>query len=90
MKSVIWKYTLGAPGVSVVSMPRGARILTCNVQGHDIRIWAAVDPEMPMVGRRFLLVGTGQETEYLEGPYISTVFWGGGLVFHVFDLGETF
>ena len=49
MKS-IWKYTLQPKGIQLLDLPRGAKILSCDVQREDVVIWALVDLEETEIG----------------------------------------
>jgi hypothetical protein len=83
----IWKFPLTTTDEQVVQMPRNAVILSAQVQGQDICLWAMVNPESPKEGRHIRIVGTGHP--FPEGRYckfIGTVqLEGGSLVFHVFE-----
>jgi hypothetical protein len=92
----IHKYEVPTPEVdsTVVSMemPSGARILTVQPQMERPRIWVAVSDDAQPVQRRFRVVPTGIHFEEEEdlGTYVGTFqLYGGQLVFHLFDLGET-
>jgi hypothetical protein len=82
----IWKFNL-APGETTLQIPQGAGILTAAEQFGGISMWAAVDPEKPLVDRKFAVFATGQSIETLLGhKFIGTVLLNGGsLVFHVFE-----
>jgi hypothetical protein len=84
----IWKYPLTA--ASGLRMPRGARLLTVQVQAEDVCLWALVDPEAPMVTRTIRVFGTGHTVKLAAtDAYIGTFqLSGGALVFHAFDGGE--
>jgi hypothetical protein len=95
----------GASPVCVVQMPQGARVLkvaSASVRGvlepdgypapydtEHIFLWAAVDPEAPMVDREFEVYPT--RLTNLKPPvdelmHLDTVILhGGSLVFHVFE-----
>lgn len=95
MSKTIWKFTLTGPR-TVVSMPIGAKILATQVQhegspkGHAPQIWAMCDPaETQFEDRKFVIVGTGHQTDMTVDEYVGTVQMPSGLVWHVFeDLGE--
>lgn len=93
----IFKYTLQPPlqpgAVSVVEMPRDARVLSVGAQGSSMVLWAVVDSTQPMVKRRFTVLPTGAEyTGVSMARFVGTVqFQSGaerGLVFHVFERDE--
>jgi hypothetical protein len=91
----IWKFPLhhAADEVSI-DMPKGARILTVQMQGETPCLWAGVDPNAVLEARRILIMGTGHprhELQWLDGDesslrYIGTVQMAGGqLVYHFFE-----
>ncbi len=84
---VIWKYLL-ATGLNPVNMPSGAHVLSAHGQRDEVCIWALVDPERPVEGRRFWVLGTGDITDPAVslGAFIGTVLLDGGdYVLHVFE-----
>ena len=72
----------------VVKMPKGARILSCQMQGEFPAIWALVNKQEPKEDRHFIAIGTGNEIG-IPSPdklkFIGTVQTGGGLVHHIFE-----
>lgn len=92
MTRSIWKF--GAPlyGNSLsIEMPRGAEILTVQIQGGSAQIWALVSTEtVPAEIRKFRWFGTGHpmpdEQRNTELKYVGTVqMRGGHLIFHLFE-----
>lgn len=88
MSMVVYKYPL--PFIldvpSTHAMPRGARVLTCQIQNNTVCIWAAVDTQMPMDNRSFQIVPTGVPSEAVSGNlYVGTV-QDGPLVWHIFEV----
>ncbi len=82
----IWKFTLSL-GLTTLSMPRGAKVLSAQVQRDTVCLWACVDTTEPLVTRRFEIVGTGHPMDRIGRSYISTTLMDGGqLVWHVFEL----
>jgi hypothetical protein len=82
----IYKYELTPNGI-VADMPRGAEVLTVQVQHGKPCIWAMVDPDAPTHTRHFRVIGTGHrfEADVLRSMYVGTFqLEGGSLVFHVF------
>ena len=72
-------------------MPRGAELLTVQVQRGEAYVWARVDPSAPVVERDLHVAGTGHPLPLRAdgAPFLGTFqLNGGGLVFHVFDCGE--
>jgi hypothetical protein len=83
--NAVYKYELH-PDTSVVSMPEGARILHVDVQDNRPYIWALVDPTLRHVGRKFAVVGTGQQFDATDVVHVGTfLMYGGDLVWHVFE-----
>jgi hypothetical protein len=82
----IWKFPLKLREYNEVEMPKGAEVLTAQVQGETICVWAGVDPEAPTEPRMFQISGTGTTMhEHQERKYIGTV-QRGRYVFHVFEV----
>lgn len=87
----IYKYPLPVSDSIALPMPKGARVLTVQVQGGQPCVWAMVDVNAPTVTRTFVLRGTGHSAEGLASlaPYVGTFqLHGGAFVGHLFDLGE--
>jgi hypothetical protein len=85
----IWKYPLEITDQQSVTMPEGAKILTAQMQGRDLCLWAIVDPDARHhEDRHIQIVGTGHLIEGLEDAkqfsYIASVQMG-ALVWHVFE-----
>lgn len=81
----IFKYGFqGNQTEQFVKMPKGAAVLTFQAQHDDPVIWAEVDPDAPMIKRKFWLFMTGEEaTSGLH--YIGTAqFEGGAFVLHAY------
>ncbi len=96
MNAVIYKYPLSLEGrdVKEVRMPRGASVLTAQMQNGVLCLWALVPQDgAPHFGaeedRRFLVVGTGHTLPESPTRYLGTVqLMGGALVLHVFELDK--
>lgn len=84
----IYKYPLNINEYQVVIMPRGAVILTVQIQNGTPCLWAKVNPEEMPEPRRIRIFGTGHELTTEESEiYIGTFqIHGGSLVFHVFEM----
>jgi hypothetical protein len=83
MKSV-WKFHLH-PAYPTY-MPIGAKPLSVHAQNDDLYLWALVDTDSPVEGRKFVIVGTGHEVNEHAGDFIGTAHLSGGsLVLHVFE-----
>lgn len=82
----IWKYQLTTTDEVSVNMPRGATILSLQVQHGRPCIWALVDPPAPNVTRRFRIFRTGHRIDGLDRQFIGTFqVDNGNSVFHVFE-----
>lgn len=84
--TTIYKYPL-LPGRTYLEMPRGAQVLTVQMQRGSPYLWARVDPTEQKSMRVFEVFGTGHEMP--DDPqlvYVATFQMdGGALVWHVFD-----
>lgn len=86
MKQQIWKFPI-TPENTTIEMPKGSEILTIQTQKETPCIWALVDPNAEKVTRIFEMYGTGHEIDKKERMYINSFqLYGGGLVFHLFEL----
>jgi hypothetical protein len=87
MKTV-YKYVLPIDDEVRIEMPAFAEVLSVGVQGENVCVWALVDPTIPKLHKTFRIAGTGHPiTESEKWKFIGTVFlYGGGLVFHAFEL----
>jgi len=82
---VIYKYTLDQARM-ILSMPRGAIVLSVGVQNGVICLWVLVEPLAEFTQRAFRWYGTGQPIDEY-GRYIGTVQVSGlGFVWHVFEV----
>lgn len=83
----IWKFPLAVASPYQMAMPKGAEVLTVQMQGDTACVWAAVDPNADDERRVFEVFGTGQtmhEDMGVERKYIGT-FQVGFYVWHVFE-----
>jgi hypothetical protein len=80
----IFKYTLYLCPKTEVYMPRGAKVLTVQLQGETIQLWALVDESKDSELRIFNIYGTGHLMPDNPGKYIGTVQID-SLVWHIFD-----
>lgn len=90
----VWKFSLGIIPANTIPiiMPKGAKLLTVNVQQRNFMLWAEVDTLSPNITRLFAIFATGEPfpsddlTKKME--FLGTVFHD-ALVWHVYDLGES-
>lgn len=71
----------------IVQLPKGAHVLTVQMQDELPYLWAKVDPTQPLESRIFHIYGTGQSIpDYSVLAYVATFQeHGGALVWHVFE-----
>lgn len=86
--NTIYKYLLATVDFQTVDMPRGAKILSAQVQHNHVCIWALVDADRDPVRHAFEIHGTGHPIHNSERlTFIDTVqLADGGLIFHVFEV----
>lgn len=88
MTTSIWKYPLQVIGEQLVHMPKGAKVLTVQVQYGEPQIWVQVDERAITEPRTFTTYGTGESSHEGKDPgrYIGTYqLYNGAAVFHVFE-----
>ena len=85
MKTV-WKFPLEIADEQNLMMPECAEILTAQMQGGTLCLWALVNPDAPKQRRIIEILGTGNPAPDTERKYISTAQIAGGLlIWHVFE-----
>lgn len=82
-KLTIYKYPLRVDDVVVVTMRKGAQLLSIQEQEDGLYIWALVDPQADERDFVFRIFGTGQPVGGC-GKYLATVQVQ-GFVWHVFE-----
>ena len=85
----IFKYPVSITDSFTLDMPKGADILSFQIQEGNPYIWALVNPEAEIEKRTFRLAGTGHPIEELPLDlfFIGTVqMVGGNLVWHLFEV----
>lgn len=89
MSQFIFKYPLRIADEQTVSVPEGVQLLSAQMQGEDLMLWALVIHVLgePTVLRKIAIYGTGNPIECWPGVFIATVQDPGGFVWHVFDKG---
>jgi hypothetical protein len=85
----IWKYSI-THDAALLKMPKGAEILTVQLQGDTPTLWALVDTEAEPFERAIEVCGTGWPLDSgVNRKYIGTFQISGfGLVFHVFEVED--
>jgi len=79
----IYKYTV--TGLNKIEMPKGATILSVNMQGADCCMWALVDTNAKTEESAFELVGTGWQI-YDSMSYVGTCFAEDGYAWHIMEI----
>lgn len=88
-KRAIWKYALQVVDEQPVRMPSGAEILTVQMQGANLCLWACVVPGAEESIRHIRIYGTGHEMDPGMHRYIGTFqMHGGALVFHAYEVSQ--
>lgn len=83
----VWKYELAIDDYIDVEIPKGAEILTFQIQSDKPCIWCLVDPNVEKETRRFRLAGTGHDIKEDNLKYIgSCQVHEGVLIFHLFEI----
>jgi len=73
--------------VQEIDMPRGAEILTVQMQNDTLMLWAKVASHTPHEPRMIVIIGTGNPIGGKLGRYIGTVqMTNRQLVWHVFEV----
>lgn len=82
----IWKTTLrDDEDEQTVTMPKGAKPLSVQVQKGEIALWFLCDEAAEPVARRVKSFGTGHGLEGSPGDFLGTVqLIGGDFVLHYF------
>lgn len=85
MKTV-WKFPIQVEDTFDMHMPRGAQVLSVQVQAGSPVMWALVDPDAKVEERWFRVAGTGHAVDDEKFPVFIGTFQleAFGLVFHVF------
>lgn len=84
----IYKYPLALEDKQTIEMPMGSQILSIQTQFNKPCIWAMVNPNLPPIGVKIEIYGTGESItnpfpSYLK--YIGTFQINNGhVVYHVF------
>lgn len=85
----IWKYELTCNAIdgmdTTIAMPDGAEVLTAQIQGEVVVLWAKVRPAAAKIERHFRIVATGEPIDPEPMTFIATVQFRFGFVGHVFE-----
>lgn len=83
----IFKYSIPIKDYLYIKMPKGAKILSFQIQMGEPVIWALVNPNEECEERNFCIKGTGHPIQYDdfdENIFIGTI-QSGALVWHLFE-----
>jgi hypothetical protein len=85
----IWKYPLPIEDDFFLALPKGAVVLSVQIQGSQPCIWVLIEHAQghgPTEKRHFMLYGTGHPIRHEgEWTFVGTFqLHGGSLVFHLF------
>ncbi|MDD1539422.1 hypothetical protein JSO63_02710 [Riemerella anatipestifer] len=72
MKKVIYKYPLQVEDEQIISMPKGAEILTVQEQQGKPCLWALANPQAKKEEVKLVMVGTGDIFNTQNIRYIGT------------------
>lgn len=82
----IWKFPLDRSDLQSIGMPKGAEILTVQMQKGIPCLWAKVDSEAEFEYRNIIMHGTGHKCSPNLGKYIGSFqTHNENLIFHVFE-----
>ena len=83
----VWKFQLPIIDEFELMMPKGAQILSAQIQTGIPCLWALVDPDEGQELKRFRMAGTGHiiAEDAVEFVFIGT-FQFDGLVIHLFEV----
>lgn len=84
VKRTIWKWSMERVDCQRLMMPRGAKILSVQMQHGAPQIWAYCDPTEKFERREFRIIGTGHDIPSHPGEHIATV-QDRDFVWHVFE-----
>lgn len=85
--STIWKYPIPITDKFTLDMPKGAKIISLQVQLGAPCVWAIVDPDLMEKEREFVMLGTGMDLPDYPVEFIGTFQVDNSrLVFHVFEV----
>lgn len=84
----IWKSDLAITDEQIISIPKGAKYLTIQMQRGMARLWYLADSLAPLVDTYIFMLSTGHPADQVEGCEFVDTFQLPeiGLVYHVFVL----
>jgi hypothetical protein len=87
MKTRILKFNFPISDRIQIQMPKGAKVLSVQIQHDQPTLWAICNPDAEIETRKFFICGTGHPID-LEGKvYVGTFqMTQGALVWHLFEV----
>lgn len=83
----VWKFELEIEDYQSIEMPKGAKLLTVEVQFGIPVLYALVNPDAEKVERAIRIAGTGHSIVENNIEYIGSFqMHGGAFVAHVFEI----
>jgi len=87
MKKSIWKFNFPIRDEFQLQMPKGAEILSVQIQHEKPTLWAICDTESKNETRNFSIYGTGHPINPNGKKFIATFqMANGSLVWHLFEI----
>ena len=88
----VFKYPVPLGDYFKLALPKGARVLSVDVQYGQPQLWALVNPDHKTEDRLFRFAGTGHPIE--EAParleFVATFqMKAGSLIFHIFEVKDS-
>lgn len=82
----VFKYEIHDLAMREIELPKGAQMLSVQMQGGKPCLWALVDPNAPKEKRPILIIGTGHTLTEPVYRHVSTFqMLGGNLIWHFFE-----
>jgi len=69
----IFKYPLLLVSDQFIEVPANLSALSLQVQNDTICLWAAIDPNAPLISQRIFIVGTGQNVPPNVRAFLGTL-----------------
>jgi hypothetical protein len=81
--TTMWEFPIDLKTRQTVNMPERARVLSCQLEGRKICLWALVDSQAPEETRLVYMIGTGHTIPEMPLQFVNTI-QAMGSTFHVF------